>query len=108
MSSTTILMATETLDHFIGQLDAVYWEASVMEHKDVVFNISRVLTEELIELHKVSIQDGHYKYEPVSENLRTIIPQLAWLNDHLTQITRRTDTQADVQPVLRRVQQLIS
>ena len=108
MSSTTLLMATETLDQFIRALDDVYWEASDLAEKDVIYNISRVLTDELIELHKVSIQDGHYKYEPVGENLRNIIPQLAWLNDNLSRITRRTDTQSEVQPLLRVIQQLIS
>lgn len=108
MPSSTILSATETLDQFIVHLDAVYWEAAVMEHKDVVFNVSRVLTKELMELHKVSIQDGDYEYEPVSEDLRSILPQLAWLSDHLPRITRRTPTQAEVQPLIRLVQQLIS
>ncbi|MCH8550919.1 MAG: hypothetical protein LAT62_03215 [Natronospirillum sp.] len=108
MSSTTLLMATETLDQFIRALDDVYWEASDIADKDVIFNISRVLTNELIELHKVSIQDGHYKYEPVGENLRTIIPQLSWLNDNLSRVTRRTDTTTEIQPLLRTIHQLIS
>lgn len=108
MSSQTIVMATETLDQLTRLLDDVYWEATSIEHKDLVFNLSRVLTEELIELHKVSVQDGHFKYEPVSENLRDIIPQLSWLNDNLNLVTRRSRTFTEAELLLRKVQQLIS
>ncbi|MFY0663392.1 MAG: hypothetical protein JXQ97_02125 [Natronospirillum sp.] len=108
MASTTILEATEKLDQFIHVLDDLYWEASLMEHKDILHNLARNLTDELIELHKVSIQDGHFKYEPISEQLRTISPQLAWLGDNLSLIARRTRTFSDAQPLVREIQLLIN
>ncbi|MFC3852628.1 hypothetical protein ACFOSD_07265 [Salinispirillum marinum] len=108
MTRITILEATEKLDIFIKMLDDLYWETASMDHKDILHNLSRNLTDELIELHKVSIQDGHFKYEPISEQLRSISPQLGWLADNLSQVARRTRTYNEAHKLVREIQLLIN
>lgn len=107
MSGFTITYATETLNEIIYALDDAYWEAGTIEYKDAVYNVQRVFTEELIELHKVSVQDGDYKYEPVNEGLRNLAASIAWMRENLSVVCRRTHTQHRVAELLQRVQPLL-
>ena len=66
MSKITIAQATNLLDEFILVLEDTYWEANELIVKDEVFAVIRLLSGELTELQKVSVQDDHYDYEVIS------------------------------------------
>ncbi len=106
--SATILVASRTIDELIPYLDDAYWESSQIKHKDLLHNLMRVLTEEAHELHKVSVQDGDYKYEPVSEGIRYLPAQLVWLNENLSSVIPRTSTALRIGPELHKVITLLT
>lgn len=66
MSKLTIAQATNLFDEFVVVLEDVYWEANTLEVKDEVFALIRLLSAELTELQKISLQDDHYDYEVIS------------------------------------------
>ena len=98
--SCTILQATQEIDDLLPLLDRAYWEASNIDHKDTIHNVIWLLTQEVVELHKVSIQDGHYRYEPVTETIRHALPQMRYLAENLSEICRRTNTHRSLSPAL--------
>jgi len=73
--------------HIFYELNAVfsdaYWETNDIDQKDRFFAMKSILQDELDELHKLSLQDHAYPYEPMnvnlkqlSEKLRTLLPEL--------------------------------
>ncbi|WP_428242163.1 hypothetical protein [Gynuella sp.] len=98
--SITILQATQEIDDLLPLLDRAYWEANSIDHKDTIHNVIWLLTQEAIELHKVSIQDGHYRYEPVTETIRHALPQMRYLAENLSEVCRRTNTHKALSPAL--------
>lgn len=107
MTGLTITYATETLNEIIYALEDAYWEAGTIESKDAVYNIQRSFTEEVIELHKVSVQDGDFKYEPVNEGLRHLASNISWLRENLSSVCRRTQTQHRLAGLLQQVLPLL-
>ncbi|KZY29827.1 MULTISPECIES: hypothetical protein [unclassified Oleiphilus] len=81
-------------------LDAAYWEASSLEHKDIIYDIISQFSQEIAELNKLSIQDHHYPYEFITEGIRRIPPKLTNLEDQLPTIIKRTQTMADMREAL--------
>ena len=74
--------------HIFYELNAVfsdaYWETNDIDQKDRFFAMKSILQDELDELHKLSLQDHAYPYEPMnvnlkqlSEKLRTLLPELS-------------------------------
>ena len=108
MSSTTISEATRIIHEAAMALDDLYWEASTIEHKDLVYNLIINLKNEELELNKVSVQDGHYRYEPVSEHFRQIGAQLRWLSTHLNAIAKRTETSSQIGLAIQQLIALLS
>lgn len=60
-----------------------YWETNSIDQKDRFFAMKSILQDELDELHKLSVQDHVYPYEPInpsllqlSDKLRTLLPEL--------------------------------
>jgi len=60
-----------------------YWETNDINQKDRFFAMKGILQEELDELHKLSLQDHVYPYEPMnpsliqlSDKLRALLPEL--------------------------------
>lgn len=106
--ATTILNASRLIDDFIPMLDDVYWESSNIGHKDVIYNMITVLSEEAAELHKVSVQDGDYKYEPISERIRYLPAQLVWLNENISVVIPRTKTALNTGPQLHKILTLLT
>lgn len=101
--SSTINRATIEIDEILPMLNNAYWDASNMADKDTIHNVTWLLTMEAIELHKVSVQDGHYKYEAVNDYVRHILPELRWLTENLSRITSRTESRLALGPQLQKV-----
>ena len=101
--SNTINRATIEIDDVLPLLNSAYWEASSTSHKDILHNLTWLLTMEVIELHKVSVQDGHYKYEPVNDHVRHILPELRWLSENLSTVVSRTETRLELSDQLQKV-----
>jgi hypothetical protein len=60
-----------------------YWETNDINQKDRFFAMKSILQDELDELHKLSLQDHVYPYEPMnpsllklSGKLRALLPEL--------------------------------
>jgi hypothetical protein len=81
-------------------LDAAYWEASTLEHKDTIYDIISQFSQEIAELNKLSIQDHHYPYESITEGIRRIPPKLISLENQLSSIVKRTQTMSDMRDAL--------
>lgn len=81
-------------------LDAAYWEASSVEHKDTIYDIISQFSQEIAELNKLSIQDHHYPYEFITEGIRRIPPKLSDLENELSTIVKRTQTMSDMRDAL--------
>jgi len=84
-------------------LDDAYWEASCIEHKDFIYDIISLFSQEVSELNKLSIQDHHYPYEFISEGIRRIVPKVSELENILVNIIQRTQTLTDIKEVLSNV-----
>jgi hypothetical protein len=97
---------TNVMNEFLAfqeLLDAAYWEASSIEHKDVIYDIISLFSQEIAELNKLSIQDHHYPYEFITEGIRRITPKVTKLENKLPDIIKRTQTMTDMREVLSNV-----
>lgn len=106
--SATINRATIEIDEILPMLNNAYWEASNQHHKDMIHNITWLLTMEVIELHKVSVQDGHYKYDPVNDYVRHIMPELRWFSENMSKVICRTESRLALGHQLQKVIELFN
>ena len=84
-------------------LDDAYWEASNIDHKDFIYDIISLFSQETTELNKLSVQDHHYPYEFITEGIRRAVSKVAQLEVDLQVIIRRTQTLIDMKQVLSNV-----
>ncbi len=68
--TTTIHSFLNTLTELENILDDCYWEASTLADKDRIYNLINLIRCEASELNKLSVQDHHYPYEPVTSEIR--------------------------------------
>lgn len=107
MKQLTLAEATGLLDEFVYALDNAYWQASSVDHKDRLYNLIRLLTEEVIELHKVSVQDGGYPYEPAGDDFTELDAPLNWLKNNLDEVCKRSGTHQEVSALINQVSWLV-
>ena len=107
MASVNLQQASQILDDLIPVLDDMYWEASTVDHKDMIYNLIRLITDEAIELHKVSVQDGHYPYESVTEIFPVVRSSMTPIRENLSRICRRTKTEKEASEHLQRLTKLL-
>lgn len=88
---------------FSELLDDAYWEASSIENKDFIYDIISLVSQEIVELNKLSIQDHHYPYEFISEGIRRIVPKVLALEERQAEVIHRTKTLTDMREVLSNV-----
>jgi len=88
-------------------LDDAYWEASTIEHKDFIYDIISLFSQETTELNKLSVQDHHYPYEFITEGIRRAASKVAQLELEFHLIVRRTQTLTDMKEVLSNVLAII-
>lgn len=106
--SSTIGQALEDLAEVLPLLEDAYWVCDGIEHKNLLHNLIWMLANEMMELQKVSVQDGHFKYEPVTENLNRILPQLQLVREKVHTIILRTDAAATLGSKIENVISLLS
>ncbi|MDX1452600.1 MAG: hypothetical protein R3183_08570 [Oleiphilaceae bacterium] len=107
MSKPSIANVINEFMAFIELLDDAYWEASSIEHKDFIYDISSIFSQEIAEINKLSIQDHHYAYEFITEGIRRIGPKIAELETRKIEILRRTSTLTDMREVLSNIQAIL-
>ena len=97
---TTLSQATDLFDQLVNLLDNAYWEASNIEHKDLIHNLQRISSIELIELNKVSGLDADMPYEAATYGLRSSKMEFRKLMEKIQEICRRTKTSTDLNNIL--------
>lgn len=103
MSKPTIAQVVSEFMAFGELLDDAYWESNNAEHKDFIYDIISMFSQEIVELNKLSIQDHHYPYEFISEGIRRIEPKVHELETQKSNIIQRTKTLIDMREVLSNV-----
>lgn len=103
MSKPSIAHVINEFMDFGELLDDAYWEASTIEHKDFIYDIISLFSQEIAELNKLSIQDHHYPYEFITEGIRRAIMKVTQLEQDMIEIVRRTQTLTDMKEVLSNV-----
>jgi len=106
--SSTISSATQEIGDLLILLDNAFWESNSIEHKDILYNIITILNAEVMELNKVSVQDGNYRYEPATETMRILGPQLDWLLENMKHVAIRTNTASPLGSQLRKVIEVLT
>lgn len=84
-------------------LDDAYWESSEQRHKDFIYDINSMFSQEIAEIHKLSAQDHHYPYEYITEGIRRIVPKVSELDRNKEALIPRTKTLHDLREVLSNV-----
>lgn len=100
MSQTSVADTLREYLSLLELLDDAYWEASTVQHKDMLYDIISIFHQEVAELNKLSIQDHHYPYEVITEGIRRVIPRLEQLDDQRQEVIQRTQTLTDFRDVV--------
>lgn len=99
MSTATVADALREFMSLLELLDDAYWEAGTVEHKDMIYDIISIFSQEVSELNKLSIQDHHFPYEIITEGMRRVIPKLERLDEHKEDVIQRTQTLIDFRDI---------
>lgn len=94
MSKSSISKAINVFEDLLDGLDQAYWEANSLDRKDYFYDLIGALHAELSELGKLSVQDHHLEYEPVSAEFRAAQPKLARLAKLIDDFALRSTTAA--------------
>jgi|SRR5690606_9011144 len=89
---TSIANAARTLEELRQGLDEAYWEATSIERKDFFYDIISAVHGELSEVAKLSVQDHHLEYEPITQEFRTARAKLSKLRKLLDDYVLRSST----------------
>lgn len=108
MERFTIANAVDTLEDLYGALSAAYWDANDVFQKDTVFDILSVITDELNELGKLSIEDHTMAYEPVTTQFPACARKFKQLQNHIDEWFPRTLTAQALHAALENATNLIS
>lgn len=81
-------------------LDDAYWEASCLRHKDMLYDIISIFSQEVAEMNKLSVMDHHYPYEVITEGIRRVVPKLERLDESREDVIQRTQTLTDFRDIL--------
>lgn len=103
MSKPTIAHVLNEFMAFTELLDDAYWESNNITHKDFIYDVISMFSQEIAEINKLSIQDHHYPYEFITEGIRRIVPKLSELESLADEIVPRTKTLIDMREVLSNV-----
>lgn len=90
----SIADAARILEELVRGLDEAYWEASSIERKDFFYDIISAVHAELSEVGKLSVQDHHLEYEPITLEFRTARSKLSRLRKLVDEYIQRSSTAA--------------
>jgi hypothetical protein len=88
----SIASAARILEELLRGLDEAYWEAASMERKDYFYDIISAVHGELSEVGKLSVQDHHLEYEPITLEFRAARAKLSRLRRLLDEYVQRSST----------------
>ncbi|MBV1871937.1 MAG: hypothetical protein KUG83_05260 [Gammaproteobacteria bacterium] len=91
------------LSELHDELDNAYWEANSADHKDVMYNIIDIIRIEAAELNKLSIQDHHYPYEPITQEVRGLKEKLKFLHKNMGKFVPRSKTAHNLEQLIPKV-----
>ncbi|MGF2735854.1 hypothetical protein [Marinobacter sp. DUT-1] len=100
MTQTTIADTLREYQSLLELLDDAYWEAGTIQHKDMLYDIISVLSQEIAEINKLNTQDHHYPYEVITEGMRRLVPKLERLDEQREDVIQRTQTLTDFRDLL--------
>ncbi|SFR66085.1 hypothetical protein SAMN05216203_2310 [Marinobacter daqiaonensis] len=100
MSQTSVADTLREYLSLLELLDDAYWEASSIQHKDMLYDIISIFHQEVSELNKLSIQDHHYPYEVITEGMRRVVPRLEQLDEQRLEVIQRTQTLTDFRDIV--------
>lgn len=100
MRQTSVADTLREYLSFIELLDDAYWEASRIEHKDMLYDIISIFSQEVAEMNKLNTDDHHYPYEVITEGIRRIVPRLERLDELREEVMQRTQTLTDFRDLL--------
>ncbi|RBP29743.1 MULTISPECIES: hypothetical protein [Marinobacter] len=100
MTQTTIADTLREYQSLLELLDDAYWEAGSIHHKDMLYDIISVLSQEIAEINKLNTQDHHYPYEVITEGMRRLVPKLERLDEQREDVIQRTQTLTDFRDLL--------
>ncbi|MDY6815276.1 MAG: hypothetical protein SV598_05265 [Pseudomonadota bacterium] len=100
MTQTTIADTLREYQSLLELLDDAYWEAGTIRHKDMLYDIISVLSQEIAEINKLNTQDHHYPYEVITEGMRRLVPKLERLDEQREDVIQRTQTLTDFRDLL--------
>ena len=100
MTQTSVADTLHEYLSLLELLDDAYWEASSIHHKDMLYDIISIFSQEVAEINKLSIQDHHYPYEVITEGIRRVVPKLERLDENREDVIQRTQTLTDFRDIL--------
>lgn len=86
-----------------NELDNAYWEANCLEHKDIIYNIIDIIRIEAAELNKLSVQDHHYPYEPITQEVKDLKERLKFLHKNMGKYVPRSKTAQNLEQLLPKI-----
>ncbi|TYL48463.1 hypothetical protein [Marinomonas sp. IMCC 4694] len=92
MSKKNVADALHVFYELNAALSDAYWETNDIDQKDRFFAMKSILQDELDELHKLSVQDHVYPYEPINPNLLQLSDKLRMLLTELNAYVYRPQT----------------
>lgn len=95
-----IASAVKTLEELLSALDSAYWETTTLDKKDFFYDVISAVHSELTELAKLSVQDHHLEYEPITREFRVARIKLAKLRKLLDDYVTRTATATRLEAVI--------
>lgn len=108
MEHYSISNAVDNLEELYNALSSAYWDANDVFQKDTVFDILSVITGELNELGKLSIEDHDMTYEPVTTEFPACARKFKQLQNSIDEWFPRTCTAQSLQSSLAKATNLIS
>ncbi len=108
MDRITISEAIEAIDELLQALTNAYWDSSVIQQKDTIFDVVSTLNYERSELAKLSFEDFTMHYEPVTATFLGCFPKFKQLQQHADEWFPRTQTAEQLHSALSSVLTLLS
>lgn len=107
MSMKTVADALHVFYELNSAFADAYWETNDINNKDLMFAMKSLLQDELDELHKLSVQDHIYPYEPINLSVRKLSGKLNKLLPRLDSIVFRTQTVSNLEDLIPKALELL-
>ena len=108
MDRITVSEARESLEDLLTSLTSGYWDSNDLLQKDTIFDMITTIYGELNEISKLSVNDYHMGYEPITANFPACLRKFKHLQQHIDDWFPRTETAESLQEDLAKGVKLIS